>query len=291
MDCNGLRFHGNEIPVKPYSVADMKPLPTPAIQILAHGHRGAGALRPENTLPAFEYAIDIGVDALELDLAVTKDDQLVASHDPVINAVICSGPGQPRPIRTLTLAELRQWDCGGKRNPAYPKQILVPGTRIPTLDEVFALATRGNFDFNIETKIFADRPEYAPTPERFAQLVLDSVRRHNLESRVIVQSFDFRTLHAMKVLAPGIRLSALYETGPDGFVDIARRAGAGIVSPQMKLVTPDQVKAAHAAGLQVVAWTANSRSEWEALAAAEVDAIISDDPAALIEFLKEKKQR
>src|SRR5258705_1556459 len=108
--------------------------------IQVHGHRGARAMRPENTLPAFEYAIGAGVDALELDLAVTKDDHLVVSHDPVINAEICSGPGQPRPIRTLTLAELRHWDCGGKRNPAYPKQTPVPGTRIPTLDEVLALA-------------------------------------------------------------------------------------------------------------------------------------------------------
>src|SRR6266849_1043830 len=88
----------------------------PKIQV--HGHRGARAVRPENTLPAFEYAIGIGVDVLELDMAVTKDNHLVVSHDPVINAEICSGPEPPRPIRTLTLAELRQWDCGGKRNPA-----------------------------------------------------------------------------------------------------------------------------------------------------------------------------
>ncbi len=248
-------------------------------------------MRPENTLPAFEYAIGVGVDALELDLTVTKDDHLVVSHDPVINAEICSGPEPPRPIRTLTLAELRQWDCGGKRNPAFPKQVLVPGTRIPTLDEVFGLAPRGKFDFNIETKIFADHPEYTPTPEKFAQLVLDSVRRHHLDSRVILQSFDFRTLHAMKTLAPEIRLSALYENGPDSFVDIARRAGAGIVSPQVRLVTPGKVKAAHDAGLQIVAWTANSRAEWDSLVAAKVDAIISDDPAALIEYFKEKKLR
>jgi len=260
-------------------------------QILAHGHRGARAVRPENTLPAFEYAIGVGVDALELDMAVTKDDRIVVSHDPVINPAICSGPGEPRPIRTLTLAELRQWDCGGKQNPAYPKQIPVPGTRIPTLDEVFALASRGKFDFNIETKIFANHPEYTPTPEKFAQLVLDSVRKHKLESRVILQSFDFRTLHAMKTLAPGIRLSALYESGSESFVDIARRAGAGIVSPHVSTVTTAKVRDAHAAGLQVVAWTANSRVEWDSLVAAEVDAIISDDPAALIQYLKEKKLR
>jgi glycerophosphoryl diester phosphodiesterase len=82
-------------------------------------------------------------------------------------------------------------------------------------------------------------------------MVLDCVRRHKLESRIILQSFDFRTLHAMKALAPGMRLSALYEKGPDSFVDIARRARAPIVSPETDLVTPQKVKAAHAAGLQV----------------------------------------
>jgi glycerophosphoryl diester phosphodiesterase len=108
---------------------------------------------------------------------------------------------------------------------------------------------------------------------------------------VILQSFDFRTLHAMKKLAPEIRLSALYEKGPDSFVEIARRAGAQIVSPEASLVTPKQVEAAHAAGLQVVPWTANTPAEWDALIAARVDAIISDDPAALIAYLKEKKLR
>ena len=89
-----------------------------------------------------------------------------------------------------------------KRNPRFSKQTPVPGTPIPTLDEVFDLASRGKFEFNIETKIFADHPEYTPSPEKFAQLVLDCVRRHGLESRVILQSFDFRTLHAMKALDP-----------------------------------------------------------------------------------------
>src|SRR5882672_8918533 len=206
--------------------------------ILVHGHRGARAMRPENTIPAFEYAIGVGVDVLELDMAVTKDDVLVVSHDPLLNPVICTGPGAPAPIRTLTLIELRKWDCGGKRNPAFPKQTPVAGTPIPTLDEVFALSSRGKFEFNIETKIFADHPEYTPSPEKFARLVLDCVRRHGLESRVILQSFDFRTLHAMKTLAPGMRLSALYEKGPDSFVNVGRRAGANIVSPEKDLVTP-----------------------------------------------------
>jgi glycerophosphoryl diester phosphodiesterase len=247
---------------------------------------------PENTLPAFEYAIAAGADVLELDLAVTKDDVLVASHDPTINRTICTGPGEGSPaIRTLTYEQLQHWDCGELRNPAFPRQTPVKWTRIPTLDQVLALAPRGRFEFNIETKIFADHPEYTPTPERFAQLLLEAIRRHRVESRVIVQSFDFRTLHAMKKIAPNIRLSALDETGRLDFVALAREAGARIVSPEKRLVTAEKVRAAHAAGLQVVPWTANTPEDWERLADAGVDAIISDDPARLISYLKRRGLR
>ena len=109
-------------------------------RILVHGHRGARARRPENTLPAFRYAIEQGVDVLELDVAVTKDNVLVVSHDPLINATICSGPKTGIPIHTLTLAELNQYDCGAKQNPAFQTQVPVSGTRVPKLDEVFDLA-------------------------------------------------------------------------------------------------------------------------------------------------------
>ena len=85
---------------------------------------------------------------------------------------------------------------------------------MPTLDEVFALAPKGKFLFNIETKISAQRPELAPPPEEFVRLVLAAIRKHHLESRVVLQSFDFRTLHEMKKLAPEIRLSALYSGAP-----------------------------------------------------------------------------
>src|SRR5258706_2089316 len=121
-------------------------------KILVHGHRGARAVRPENTIPAFEYAIKTGVDVLEMDMAVTRDNVIVISHDPILEAPICIGP-QPRAIiHELTLAEVREWDCGAVRNPDYPKQTPVPGTKIPTLDEVLNLSKRGKFEFNIETK-------------------------------------------------------------------------------------------------------------------------------------------
>jgi glycerophosphoryl diester phosphodiesterase len=109
-----------------------------------------------------------------------------------------------------------------------------------------------------------------------------------LERRVIVQSFDFRTLHAMKKLAPDIALAALYEGTPRDFVEIAKEAGAGTIAPNYRLVTPGEVRKAHAAGLKVVPWTANKPEDWKELTAAGVDAIITDDPAGLIEFLKRR---
>lgn len=265
-------------------------LAAPKIQV--HGHRGARAMLPENTLPAFEYAIRVGADVLEMDLAVTKDNVLVVSHDPQLDRKICTAPaGMPTAIRELTLDQVKQWDCGTLKNPDYPKQKPVPGTRIPMLDEVLALASRGSFEFNIETKIFPSKPHLTPDPETFARLLVDLVRKHKLESRVIIQSFDFRTLHAAKKIAPEIRLSALDETGMRNYVTVAREAGAGIVSPQHFLLRKGRVEEAHKAGLKVVPWTANTESHWDRLIDAGVDAIISDDPEALIAHLKKRGLR
>ncbi len=258
-------------------------------KILVHGHRGARARFPENTLPAFEYAVRIGADALEMDVAVTKDNVLVISHDPHLNPEICQGPEPNALIRSLTLAQVRAYDCGALKNRHFPKQQPVPGTHIPTLDEVLSLSVLGNFEFNIETKSFPDHPDYTPPPDVFARMMLEQIRKHKLESRVIVQSFDFRTLLAMKTLAPSVRLSALYEGRPKDFVQIAREAGASIVSPDYHLVTPELVRAAHAANLQVVPWTANNPADWDKLIAANVDAIISDNPAALLAYLSSRK--
>ena len=261
-------------------------------RILVHGHRGARGRMPENTLPAFEYAIQQGVDALEMDMAVTKDNVIVISHDPILETPVCSGPRNGVVIHQLTLAEVRQWDCGAVQNPNFHTQKAIPGTRMPTLDDVFQLATRGTFDYNIETKSFPERPEYTPPPEEFSRMVLAKVRQYKLEKRVILQSFDFRTLVAMRKLAPEIRLSALTEIDPRAFTTIAKEAGhAEIVSPYYKLVTADKVAAAHGAGIQVVPWTVNDPAEWDRLIDAKVDAIISDDPAALIAHLKQRGLR
>jgi len=258
-------------------------------RILVHGHRGARAMRPENTIPAYEYAIKAGVDALEMDMAVTKDNVIVMSHDPILHGPVCTGPRESAVIHELTLAEVREWDCGAVQNPHFPKQQAIPGTRMPTLDDVLSLSTQGHFEYNIETKSFPDKPEYTPSPEEFVRLFLEQVRKHHLEKRVMLQSFDFRTLIAARKLAPEIRRVALTESDERDFAAIAKEAGeAQIVSPNYNLVTKEKVQAAHKAGLQVVPWTVNTPADWDKLIDAGVDAIISDDPAALIAYLKAK---
>jgi glycerophosphoryl diester phosphodiesterase len=316
------RYHGRDM-IKLYLAVAAGVLTCAAqqapVSIEVQGHRGARASRPENTLPAFEFAIAAGAGTLELDMAVTKDNVIVISHDPVLRPPVCSGPAPLAVIHQLTLAEVRQWDCGATRNPEFAAQQTVPGTRMPTLDEVFQLAPKGKFRFNIETKIFARRispeaaaamakrlgiatdtdagraaltamasvgPDVTPSPEVFVQMVLDKVRQYHLEDRVILQSFDFRTLHAMKKIAPAILRSALTTDRERTYVEIAKEADAQIVSPFYTSVTPEKVREAHAAGLQVIPWTANKSADWDRLVAAHVDAIITDDPAGLIAHLK-----
>jgi glycerophosphoryl diester phosphodiesterase len=190
-----------------------------------------------------------------------------------------------------------QYDCGSHTLDAFPQQVAVPGTRIPTFEEVLDLAPRGRFQFNVETKIFPAHPEFTPSPEDFVQMIDDAVRRRHLQARVILQSFDFRTLHAMRRIDPEIRLSALFGeakydammgiTDPDkSFAHIAQVSGADILSPDFSLVTAEEVAAAHRLGLQVVPYTVNRPEDWKRMADAGVDAIITDDPAGLLAWLR-----
>lgn len=265
-------------------------------EIKVHGHRGARTVLPENTIPGFEYAIAEGADFIEIDLWMTRDNVLIVAHDPAMNEKYCRGPqGAEKTIRKMTLAELKRWDCGSPANPDYPLQKAIPGTRVPTFEEVLALAAKGNFQFNVEIKSYPDKPELSPTPDEYARAVVDTIRKHRLEKRVLIQCFDWRVLHATAKIAPELPRSALYPLRSTGskrdYVEIAKDAGVKMVSVHYDTVTPEKVAQAHAANLKVIAWTANSSTVWDKLLAAKVDEIITDDPAALIAYLKAKRLR
>ena len=157
-----------------------------AVAFDLQGHRGARGLAPENTLPAFERALAIGVTTLELDVAITRDGVLVISHDPALNPEITRGPdGQflqaPGPlIHHHSLAELRRFDLGrikpGSRYAAqFPDQVAVDGTRLPTLAELFALVRRSGNEtvrFDIETKVSPLAPADTLAPEPFTRALI-----------------------------------------------------------------------------------------------------------------------
>jgi glycerophosphoryl diester phosphodiesterase len=292
-----------------FTQTEAQTAPAPNREILVHGHRGARAWRPENTIPAFQFAIDHGVDVLELDLAVTKDNVLVVSHNPTLapnsypGERICKGPAlaPQTPIHTMTLAEVRQYDCGSVALASFPTQVAVPGTKVATFDEVLDLAKGTTVQFNVETKSFPNHPEFAPAPADFVALIVTAIKKHNVDpARIILQSFDWRTLTEMRKQWPAIRLSALVgapkydglmgHTDPTkDFAAIAKLTGAEIISPDFSLVTPEQVAAAHSAGAQVAPYTANKPEDWQKLADANVDAIITDDPVALLAWLRTQK--
>jgi glycerophosphoryl diester phosphodiesterase len=262
-----------------------------APRFVVHGHRGSPALRPENTIPAFQEAIRGGADYIELDVAVTRDNVLVISHDPVINTNLCSGPEGKRPVHELTLEQVRQYDCGSFPSKAFPRQTAVPGTRIPTLDEVFELAKTSAIKFNIEIKSSPNWNGWAPPPEEFSRMVVDAIRRNKLEKRVLVQSFDFRVVKAVVAMAPEMDVAALYGPGDRTFVDVAQETGVKVVTPLHTLVTAEKLKAAHDARIRVIPWTVDKPDVWDRLIDLGVDGIITNDPGALAAHLKARGLR
>ena len=301
------------------------PSSSPAFDL--EGHRGTRGLAPENTLAAFRRAIEIGVTTIETDMAVTKDDVIVISHDPFLNPDVVRGPdgqwlaSQGPPIRTLTLAELRRYDIG-RLNPMspyakqFPEQRAVDGERFPQLSELFDLgkASAKPVRFNIETKITPTSGADTPDPATFAKLVVAAVRTADVAKRVTVQSFDLRTLIEVKRIAPDLETSCLtIQTkdndtvqSPDGgpsrwhaglklsdhggsLPALVKAAGCATWSMFWRNLTPKDFAAAHALGLKVLPWTVNDRSEMSRLIDLGVDGIITDYPDRLRSVMAEKK--
>lgn len=281
-------------------------------------HRGGRALRPENTLQSFANALSMGVDALELDMGVTKDGVIVVSHERGLNPDLARAPDGHYvtppgiPYVKLTLAEVKKYDVGQIRPGSeyaarFPDQLAVPGTRIPTLAEVFELVRRSgdrHVRLNIETKIDPNHPDESPDPERFVALVLDLLRRENFADRVMIESFDWRTLLLVQKQAPKIPTVYLtqvqqpeeniYLDKPSpwtaGFDPIkyghsvpraVKAAGGAIWSPLYEDVDRQSVAEAHKLGLTVVVWTVNNPQDMARLIDLGVDGIISDRPDVL----------
>lgn len=292
-------------------------------------HRGARGLMPENTLAGFRKALEIGVTALETDLVVTKDGTVVLSHDWLLNQDITRTadgkwlPATGPAIRSLSLLQLKTYDVG-RINPdsryakQWPEQTPIDGERIPTLAELVALTrSMGKMQvrFFLETKLDPHRPEDAPDPTTFAKQVLEILRREGIEARTVVQSFDWRSLTALKRMAPELQTACLTTETSDPFMNTVSRAdwhgspfhdglklsdyggslprlvkaaGCGTWSVFSPNLTPELVKEAHALGLKVMPWTINDRMEMDRLIGLGVDGIFSDRPDRLRDVMAKR---
>lgn len=285
-------------------------------RLVIYGHRGARGAFPENTMPGFAYLIDIGIDAVEIDVLAAADNVPVVTHNPRLLAETTRGPDgtwldQPGPrILQTPLAALQQFDIGAIRNGTgyhakFPDQARLSGVAVPTLDAFCAWASQHpTLVLNIEIKSFPTQPGLAPPPDDLVAMTLAQLRRHGVAERVILQSFDWRVIHACRAQAPDIPRSYLsqlkgpagpsdaniYDGSPwmDGVDPSEHRNslpqaiadyGGHVWCPYFEDLNQEDLDRAHALGLLVNVWTVNTPDDLHRMAVIGVDGIITDFPA------------
>jgi glycerophosphoryl diester phosphodiesterase len=256
--------------------------------VSVHGHRGSRGTRPENTLASFADAVAAGADYFELDVQGTKDDVPIVFHDDFISPRICLAQDGTVPdtkpfVNDVTLAELKRYYVGRTPQTDFPEQTLMPSEHMPTLEEVFTwMADKGHrTGINIEIKAPLGKHR---KPEIYCKKVCDLILRYQMQTQVMVQSFDFDLLDIVKEHAPSLILSYLFDETED-FAERGATLGAKIVAPNFQNVTAQQVKQAHKMGMEVLPWTVNEKSDWANLIEWGVDGIITDYPKNLIQML------
>ena len=264
------------------------------------GHRGCRGLMPENTIPAFLKALDLGVTTLELDVVISKDLQVVVSHEPYFNSAFSISPdGKPvtkkeeksLQLYQMSYADIKRYDVGSNGNPAYPEQQKIKIYK-PLLSEVIAQAEAYRntkklpaFSYNIEIK--SDASEYnksQPEPVAFCDLVQVVISKQLDPGRFIIQSFDFAVLKHWKQQTdtgryPKVRLAALVENlrSPEqNLTDLGFKPD--IYSPYYRLLSADKVIRLHEQGIKVIPWTVNQRNDMVRLKTWGVDGLITDYP-------------
>lgn len=300
-------------------------------------HRGGRDARPENTLYSYAYAMEIGATSIECDMQLTKDGQIVMSHNPLLNHDITRDEtgkyvaNGTYDIRTMTVDQLKKFDVGvmnpesGEYYDLHGRTQVMHDAKIPTLEELLQLIQAygdKQIILNIETKSYPDPAsegyKNSADPKKFVQVFNDIVKKYNMENRVVLQSFDWRTLIEMKKLNPNITLSALWQEQPSwgraseslrryekdkspwlGGLDIkdyngdpvraAHAIGADIISPYFMELSEQDVEEAHSLGMKVVPWTVDAESDMNMLLDMKVDGIISDKPWLLKEVLEKRK--
>lgn len=279
------------------TITEKKPVPVPS-GFDWQGHRGCRGLLPENSLPAFLHALGYpGVQTLELDLAVSKDGQLIVSHEPWFNPAICRKPGgdsiskkegERYLLYQMSAAEIREFDCGSMGHPKFPEQQPMPVYK-PTFREVVE-AVRTQYPdkkvrWNLEIKSQPDWDSIRTPPVRdFARLVVNTIRELGLADQVTVQSFDVRAVQEVHAAGPELQL-ALLVANPKGLQANLRALGfkPAIYSPYYLLVDRKLIHTCHAQGIRIVPWTVNSVPAMRRLIRLGVDGIITDYPNKIAE--------
>lgn len=268
------------------------------------GHRGARGLFAENTIHGFIEAIKIGVTTLELDVVISKDNQVVVSHEPWMNWEICSLPnGRPltdenkshHNLYNMNYDVIKTYDCGKRGHPRFLKQQKIPAYK-PLLKDMIAAVesfiSANNYPpvlYNIETKCTPEGDTiFHPTPEIFAQLLYDDLISQNVNQRCYVQSFDLRTLRYLKQQNANVKLVLLVENY-DGFDNNIANLGfiPEVYSPMQQLVSEELVSQCHRKNIELIPWTVNDEQQMLYFKNMGVDGLITDYPDVAIGLVKE----
>ncbi|QKG54102.1 glycerophosphodiester phosphodiesterase family protein [Hymenobacter sp. BRD67] len=270
-----------------------------------HGHRGCRGLLPENTLPAFLHALELGVDVLELDVVISHDNQVVVSHEPWLSASLGSGPAgeaiDPRHPQQFNLyklpyATIRECRVGEKPHPDFPFQQPVPAYR-PLLREVFEAVElachrlqRPPVGYSIEVKSsLAGDDIFHPRPATFVDLVVAELVTAQLLSRTTLLSFDPRVLQYARQAAPLLRQCLLVERPAPSLPVCLQQLGfiPDTLGPDFTLLSKAMVHELRRAyaGLRLVPWTVNDVSDLRRVASWGVDGITTDYPNRLLQLL------
>jgi glycerophosphoryl diester phosphodiesterase len=240
---------------------------------LVVAHRGASSAQPENTLAAFEAAVDAGADVVELDVRLTKDGVPVILHDPDVSPTT-DGAGL---VHTLTLAEVKRLDASGGRSGRH---------EVPTLGEALEAIT-GKAAVDLEIKNIPGEPAFDSPDERVLAATLEALERDGFSGSVLVSSFNWITIERSKELAPEIPTGFLTVAAIDPWAAFvyARQKGHEFVLPQSAALLDAGagfVEAAHGEGIRVGTWTVDTEEDLERLFGWEVDAVATNDPARAV---------
>ena len=249
-------------------------------------------------MPAFRHALELGVDALELDVVISADEQVVVSHEPWMSAAICrdreGAPIEVEAERRHNLfqqpyALIRQYDCGLTRHPRFPEQWSEPAYK-PLLQEVITATNeyarqlgRPRPKFSIELKSSpAGDGLFHPSPARFVELVMAVLQATDLTPRTTLLSFDKRVLQAVRAQAPDLPVCLLVEDRRP-LTDHLQELGFApdVYGPEYILVDEKLLSQVRALGLKLIPWTVNEPADMQRLAALGVEGITTDYPDRL----------